>query len=100
MSYNAERRGILAWGLKVARKNATFSASAAAAAIAAAGIPCSRGTLLAWERGDGYTSREPFGSDLPIIAAIYGCSIADFFTQPKPDIADAELPVRAWLSAK
>lgn len=44
------------------------------------GLQCSRGTLLAWERGFGRTSREPFASDLVVIAAGYNCSVNDLFT--------------------
>lgn len=79
MSYDSKRRCVLALGLKAARKKAGLSAADAARLISATGIRCTQGTLLAWERGTGVTCREPFASDLPIIAGIYCCKIGDFF---------------------
>lgn len=80
MTYNPERRQRLGLALKTARQRAGLSASAASALIMARGLKCSRGTLLAWERGIGRTSREPFCSDLHLIASIYQCSVNDFFS--------------------
>jgi transcriptional regulator with XRE-family HTH domain len=79
MSFCAARRSVLASGLKAARHAAGLSAKDAAELISAAGVRCTRGTLLAWERGIGTTSREPYGSDLPVIVAVYRCTIADLF---------------------
>jgi hypothetical protein len=42
-------------------------------------IPCTRGTLIAWERGEGVTSREPFASDLGVLALVLRCQVSDFF---------------------
>lgn len=91
MTYNIERRKMLGMALKAARQGAGLSASAASALIAARGLKCSRGTLLAWERGVGRTSREPFCSDLNLIAAVYQCSINDFFTNAlEPSAANGQ----------
>lgn len=79
MMYDAERRKLLGLNLKAARRRAGLAASTASALIAAKGLKCSRGTLLAWERGVGRTSREPFCSDLNLIASVYQCSVNDFF---------------------
>jgi transcriptional regulator with XRE-family HTH domain len=79
MSYDPERRRLLGLALKTARQRTGLSAAAASALIIAKGLKCSRGTLLAWERGAGRTSREPFCSDLNLIAAVYQCSVNDFF---------------------
>lgn len=92
MAYNAERRRNLGLALKAARQRANFSASHASQIISANGIKCSRGTLLAWERGIGRTSREPFASDLAVIARVYGCEVDDFFKKVHPD-AEADLKV-------
>lgn len=81
MAYHVERRAQLASGLKAARRNSGLSAQTAASMLAMHGIRCSRGTLLAWERGRGKTSREPFASDLQAIAEIYGCSVDDLFSR-------------------
>jgi len=69
---------------------AGLSAAAAAKLILAAGIKCRRGTLLAWERGNAPTCREPFASDLPIIAGVYGCDVSDFFV---PSDCESEVSV-------
>lgn len=84
MTYDPERRQRLGLALKAARQRAGLSASAASALIVAQGLKCSRGTLLAWERGIGRTSREPFCSDLNLIASIYKCSVNDFFAGMLP----------------
>lgn len=81
MAYHVERRAQLANGLKSARRNSGLSAQTAASLLATHGIRCSRGTLLAWERGQGKTSREPFASDLHAIASIYGCTVDDLFSR-------------------
>jgi len=72
---------LLASGLKAARNKAGLSANGAAGLIAVRGVACTRGTLLAWERGAGCTSREPFASDLSVIANVYGCKVGEFFRQ-------------------
>lgn len=92
MAYNAERRRSLALGLKAARRRANVSASHASQMIAANGVKCSRGTLLAWERGVGRTSREPFASDLAVIARVYCCKVDEFFMEAAPD-AGADLKI-------
>lgn len=93
MSYDIDRRTVLAMGLKSARKRAGLSANKAASLLLSRGLRCTRGTLLAWERGGGMTSREPFASDLIVIADSYGCSVKDFFqmdraatTSPEPEL--------------
>jgi hypothetical protein len=43
---------------------------------------------LAWERGIGRTSREPFASDLAVIASVYGCSVADFFSPVEVEVVE------------
>ena len=86
MPYHAKRRIHLAMGLKAARRRAALSAKAASAFLTAEGIPCRRGTLLAWERGEGPTSREPFASDLATIAAVYGFAVQDFFDYEISDV--------------
>jgi transcriptional regulator with XRE-family HTH domain len=70
---------MFAAALKAARRRSGLSAQQAAALLAAQGLVCSRGTLLAWERGQGPTTREPFASDLAIIAGIYRCAVDELF---------------------
>ena len=53
MSYNQERRQLLAAGLKAARRKTGMSASQAASLIELKGLACTRGTLLAWEAWGG-----------------------------------------------
>jgi transcriptional regulator with XRE-family HTH domain len=95
MSYDCERRTILGAGLKMARKRAGLSAKKAVSLLLEKGLPCTRGTLLAWERGGGLTSREPFASDLTVLASAYGCSVQDFFgvkvPEPMPEAAELQL---------
>jgi transcriptional regulator with XRE-family HTH domain len=79
MSFHTQRRAAFAARLKKIRRKSGLSASAAAELIRNHGLACSRGTLLAWERGQGTTSREPFASDLSILAAVFNCRIEDFF---------------------
>lgn len=90
MSYDIERRTVLAVGLKAARKRAGLSANKAASLLLSRGLRCTRGTLLAWERGGGMTSREPFASDLVVIADAYGCSVQDFFQMGRSETTPAE----------
>lgn len=85
MTYDQARRQRLAQRLKEVRQKLGFSATVASATIAARGLKCSRGTLLAWERGTGPTSREPFASDLIVIAAVYGCLVSEFFAAARDD---------------
>jgi transcriptional regulator with XRE-family HTH domain len=98
MSFHPERRHQLAAGLKAARHKSGLSASQAADLIAIKGLACTRGTLLAWERGTGGTSREPFASDLSVLASVYGCRVMEFFQVQLP-LASSEtvrtLPVEA-----
>jgi len=79
-TYNSSRRSILAQGLKAARQKANLKSDEAAKLLSEMGLSCRRGTLLAWERGVGTTSREPYASDLPLIAHVYGCNVSDFFS--------------------
>lgn len=79
MSYHPDRRKRLGQCLKAARKKAGLSATKAALLLQSKGLRCSRGTVLAWERGYGHTSREPFSSDLGVIADAYACSIDEFY---------------------
>ncbi len=91
--YDITRRASFANGLKAARKRSGLSAQDAASQLTAKGIDCTRGTLLAWERGSGPTTREPFASDLPMIASVYHCTVDLFFSSgpvehpPQPDAA-------------
>ncbi len=78
--YDIQRRAVFANGMKAARNRSGLSAQQAAALLTAHGLECTRGTLLAWERGQGPTTREPFASDLTIIARVYGCSVDEFFS--------------------
>jgi transcriptional regulator with XRE-family HTH domain len=71
--------------MKAVRLRAGLNAADAAQLISASGIKCTRGTLLAWERGIGATSREPFASDLSVIAGIYRCKVADLFASQAAD---------------
>jgi transcriptional regulator with XRE-family HTH domain len=80
ISFDIERRTSLGKGLKAARNRAGFSVKEAAARLSSQGLECKRGTLLAWERGGGRSSREPFASDLQLIASMYGCHVDDFFS--------------------
>lgn len=91
MSYNADRRRVLGRGLKAARMRVSLSAAGASELITAKGVKCTSGTLLAWERGKGVTSREPFASDLLVIASVYGCSLNDFFQRPEAGNGDGQL---------
>ena len=94
MSFNTERHVKFAHGLKTARQKAKLNAKDASSLIVAAGIRCTRGSLLAWERGGGATSREPFASDLPMIAKVYGCAVVDFFPGSNGQAAnDGQQPV-------
>lgn len=79
MTYHPDRRKRLGECLKAARKQAGLSATKAALLLQSKGLRCSRGTVLAWERGLGHTSREPFSSDLRLIAEAYACTVDDFF---------------------
>ncbi len=90
MAYNADRRTILARGLKAARRSAELNATDAAKFISAMGIQCTRGTLFAWERGAGATSREPYASDLVVIARVYRCTVNDFFAQSEVHAANGQ----------
>src|SRR5579859_2458620 len=90
MSYDSHRRAMFAKGLKAARQRAGVSAQEASAQLAARGLECSLGTLLAWERGVGTTTREPSASDLAVIAAIYACPVDFFFQEFKRPEADVE----------
>ena len=81
MAYDPICRWTFADGLKAARNRAGLSATKAAARIAAMGIQCSPGALLSWERGRGST-REPFASNLTVIASVYGCTVNELFNQP------------------
>lgn len=98
MPYNPHRRALFAKGLKAARKRAGLSAQQAAALLVERGLGCTRGTLLAWERGVGPTTREPFASDLGLIAGVYGCTIGSFYHHrdgvepPPPQQADGFRP--------
>ena len=78
-SFDIGRRNVLSAGLKAARNRAGLSANEAASLLVSRGIPCKRGTLLAWERGSGQSTREPYASDLTMIASVYGCSVDEFF---------------------
>ncbi len=89
-SYSADRRAALARGLKAARRQAGLTAGDAAAKLTDAGLHCKRGTLLAWERGIGSTSREPFASDLCIIARVYGCEVYWLFHGWREAASEAE----------
>jgi transcriptional regulator with XRE-family HTH domain len=72
--------------MKAARKRSGYTAQEAAELLTARGLECSRGTLLAWERGIGPTTREPFASDLAIISEVYGCQVDEFFAvEPSAD---------------
>jgi hypothetical protein len=88
-TFNPELRRVLASGLKAARLRANLGSSEAARELTRRGLNCQRGTLLAWERGYGTTSREPYASDLPVIASLYGCGVSDFFNPP---VSAEELP--------
>lgn len=78
-TFDPERRARLARGLKRARERAGLTSKEAAAELTRLGLPCTLGTLLAWERGSGVTSREPFASDLGLIAELYHCSVEALF---------------------
>jgi transcriptional regulator with XRE-family HTH domain len=91
VGYDIERRTNLAKRLKAARQRAALSAKEAAEKLTSLGVACSRGTLLAWERGGGRTSREPFASDLNVLATAYACSVNVFFDEmPGPDPAASD----------
>ena len=79
MGYDIERRTRFARRLKAARQRAQLSAKQASERLTSMGVACSRGTLLAWERGGGRTSREPFASDVALLAAAYGCDVNSLF---------------------
>lgn len=101
MPYDKNRRRLFATSLKAARRRAGLTSDAAAALICSHGIPCTRGTLLAWERGHGATSREPFASDLFIIACIYQCTVDALvcsvgIQDPETQIAETESAVKSY----
>ena len=81
-----DRSTNLARGLKSARTRAGLDAKEAAKLLNGSGITCRRETILAWERTDGETSREPSPSDLAINAAVFGCSVGELFIGPEPAI--------------
>jgi transcriptional regulator with XRE-family HTH domain len=87
VGYDAQRRLILGLGLKAARQKAGLTAGKAASLIAERGIRCRASTLFAWERGIGPGSREPFASDLAMIAAVYGCTVDSFYRNPTAEPA-------------
>jgi transcriptional regulator with XRE-family HTH domain len=89
--YNVGRRTVLARGLKLARQQAGLSAKTAAEKLTASGVSCTRGTLLAWERGGGRTSREPFASDLWLISQAYGCSVNELFSRGAAEATGDEI---------
>jgi len=86
VSFDIDRRTALGRGLKTARNRAGLSVKEAASKLSSLGLECKRGTLLAWERGGGRSSREPFASDLGVIAALYGCRVDEFFPLDQPGI--------------
>jgi hypothetical protein len=83
-TFDSNRRTALAHGLKAARRHAGLGSAEAALEITRRGLACQRGTLLAWERGSGATSREPYASDLTILAAVYDCTIGELFAKLAP----------------
>lgn len=78
-TFDPERRARLAKGLKRARERSGMTSKEASAELTQRGLPCTLGTLLAWERGTGVTSREPFASDLGLIAELYRCTVESLF---------------------
>jgi transcriptional regulator with XRE-family HTH domain len=98
VSFDIDRRTALGRGLKTARNRAGMTVKEAASKLSSLGLECKRGTLLAWERGGGRSSREPFASDLAVIATLYGCQVNEFFPHDAPDFGNgreshhAELP--------
>lgn len=88
-TFNSDRRAILSRGLKSARQKARLSSREAIAMLSANGLSYRRSTLLAWEH-HGDSSREPFASDLPILAIIYNCSVEDLFAESSGSYADQE----------
>lgn len=75
MAFDTERRARLGRGMKACRTKAGLTRADASSMISVAGIRCSPATLMAWERGRGGGSREPFASDLVMIAGVYHCRI-------------------------
>ena len=55
--FDIDRRTSLGRGLKAAQIAAGFSVKEAASKLSSFGLECKRGTLLAWERGGGRSSR-------------------------------------------
>lgn len=91
--YHVDRRAVLARGLKLARQRRGLSATSASEALVGRGLRCKRATLLAWERGRGDTSREPYASDLAVIASVYGCTVNDLFRQTQENAGFAAVHV-------
>ncbi len=79
--FSLNRRQVLAHGLKAARLHAQLGPKEAAFLLSERGVMCHREMLLAWEHGKDADAVEPHASDLPEIATVYGCSIAELFAQ-------------------
>ena len=99
MAYDCDRRRELGGKLKTARQRTGLSAADAARMISAFDVRCTPGTVLAWERGSGGCAREPFASDLLVIAMVYRCSVDEFYPEspefavgPSPDTPSLETP--------
>ncbi len=88
MAFDIDRRARLGRGLKIARRKLALTCADAARLISTAGVRCSEATLMAWERGRGRGSREPFASDLSVIARVYGCRIDDLCECNHMNMAD------------
>jgi hypothetical protein len=79
MSHNPTRRCRFAARLKAARIAANLSEVEAGLLLAASGVMCNRTTILAWEGAAGPEFIEPMASDLPIVAAVYGCAVESLY---------------------
>jgi len=75
-----ERRKAFGRRLRTAREVAGLSSYEAAEKLSEAGLECTAEGLLDAEAGNGTPPCEPNASDLPTLAAVYDCSIDDFFT--------------------
>ena len=79
MAHDPQRRKQLAKRLKAARVKAKLTIPEASERITGWGVAASEWQVMNWEGGTGKIGGEPFPSDLPILAKVYGCRVADFF---------------------
>jgi transcriptional regulator with XRE-family HTH domain len=79
LRYNLGRHARFAKNLKHCRKTTGMSMAEAAAALSECGLQVTGNTVKLWEKARATRLSEPAASDCWLIAACYGCTIADLF---------------------